>query len=200
VAERTGICRGQLVCVLVVLLALSALAGQAQARSQVLLVFDEDKDLPGLAIINRNLQQVLRTELQERVEFYSESLNISQFHDAEYDGVLREYFRRKYEGRQVDLIIAVMEPSLDFLLRHADALFPGVPIVFCGVDPVDVEARSLPENVTGVLVKRAFAPTLHMALRLQPDTRNVVVIGGTSRFDQQLQAIAPGTCGPSRTG
>ena len=90
----------------------------------------------------------------------------------------------------MDLIIAVMEPSLDFLLRHADTLFPGVPIVFCGADPVDVEGRSLPENVTGVLVKRNFAPTLDIALRLQPDTRNVFVIGGTSRFDRQLQAIA----------
>lgn len=189
-AERNGIRSRQLVCALFVTLVLSFLAGPAAARPQVLLIFDEDKDLPGLAVINRNLQQVLRDELDQRVEFYSESLHMSQFNDADYEDVLLEYFRRKYEGRQIDLIIAVMEPSLDFLLRHAKTLFAGAPIVFCGANPLDLESMTLPENVTGVLVKRNLAPTLDIALRLQPDTRNVFVVGGTSRFDQQVYALA----------
>ena len=171
-------------------LAVCTLAGPVHARPQVLLIFDEDKDLPGLAVINRNIQQALRTEFQDQVEFYSESLNVSRFNDADYQDVLRDYFRRKYQRQPVDLIIAVMEPSLDFLLRQADVLFPGVPIVFCGANPTDVEGMSLPENVTGVLMKRSFAPTLDIALRLQPATRHVFVIGGTSRFDRQVQAVA----------
>lgn len=188
--QRSDICRPQLICVLLVVLVQCMLAGPAHARPQVLVVFDEDKDLPGLAVINRNIQQVLRAEFQEPVEFYSESLNISQFLGPDHEDVLRDYFRRKYQGRQVDLIIAVMEPSLDFLLRHADVLFPGVPIVFCGANPGDVEGLSLPDNVTGVLVKRNFAPTLEIALRLQPETRHVFMIGGNSRFDRQIQSIA----------
>ena len=189
-AERNGIRRRQFVCVLFIALASSILAEPAPARPQVLLIFDEDKDLPGLAVINRNVQQVLRDEFDERVEFYSESLQLSQFNDADYQDVLLDYFRRKYEGRQIDLIIAVMEPSLDFLLRRAETLFAGVPIVFCGANPLDVERMALPKNVTGVLVKRTFAPTLDIALRLQPETRNVFVVGGASRFDQQIHAIA----------
>jgi hypothetical protein len=31
---------------------------------------------------------------------------------------------------------------------------------------------------------------LDQALQLQPETRNVFVIGGTSRFDRQIQAVA----------
>ena len=166
------------------------LPGLAQARQNVLFIFDEDKDLPGLALINRGLREVFQREMKDGVELYSESLHISQFKDPGYYGVLREYFRRKYEGKRPDLIVAVMEPSLDFLLREGKALFPGVPIVICGADPSDVEGRALPGNVTGVLVKRTFAPTLDIALRLQPDTRNVFVVGGGARFDRQIQAIA----------
>jgi hypothetical protein len=44
--------------------------------------------------------------------------------------------------------------------------------------------------MTGLLVRRVFAPTLDVALRLQPDTRQVVVVGGTSEFDRNLQAAA----------
>jgi signal transduction histidine kinase len=83
-----------------------------------------------------------------------------------------------------------MEPALNFLLPQTGALFPGVPIVFCGANPDDVAGRALPENVTGVVVKRTFAPTLELALQLQPETRNVFVIGGTSRFDRQILAVA----------
>ena len=171
-------------------LTMAACLGAAHARQSVLIVFDEDKDLPGLAIINRSLLQVFRAELKDDVEFYSESLQISQFKDPDYDSLLREHFRRKYRGKRLDLIVAVMEPSLDFLIRHGEALFEGVPIVFCGADPSDVRRKILRENVTGVLVERDFAPTLDIALRLQPQTRNVFVVGGASRFDRQIQAIA----------
>jgi signal transduction histidine kinase len=44
--------------------------------------------------------------------------------------------------------------------------------------------------VYGVLVKRDFAPTLELALRLHPTTEDVVVVSGTSEFDTQLLAEA----------
>ena len=166
------------------------LPGSAEARTSVLLLFDEDRDFPGLALINRSLQDTFRTGLRGEVEFYSESLNLSQFKDPRHDDVLREHFRRKYAGTHLDLVVAVMQPSLDFLLRHRETLFRDVPLVFCGVDSSDVEGKTPGTNVTGVLVKRTFVPTLEIALRLQPAARNIVVVGGTSPFDRQLQAIA----------
>ncbi len=153
-------------------------------------MFDEDKDFPGLGMINRSLRETFRSELKTDVEFYSESLSLSQFTDPGHDAVLRDSFRRKYAGTRLDLIVAVMGPSLDFLLRHGPGLFPGVPIVFCGVDPSDLGGRTLGKNVTGVVLKRTFAPTVEAALGLQPDTRTLFVVGGTSTFDRQLQAIA----------
>jgi signal transduction histidine kinase len=44
--------------------------------------------------------------------------------------------------------------------------------------------------VYGVLLKREFAPTLELALRLHPKTENVVVVSGTSEFDTTLLAQA----------
>lgn len=181
---------GRGLCFALLLLRLAVLPEFAEARNNLLLVFDEDKDWPGLALINQGLQAVFKTEFKADVEFYTESLNLSQFNDDKYEKILSEHFRRKYADKQLDLIIAIMEPSLDFLLRNRDTLFPGVPIVFCGVEPSDLDLDMVRANVTGVLVKRTFVPTLEIALRLQPATRNVFVVGGTSRFDRQLQTIA----------
>ena len=69
-------------------------------------------------------------------------------------------------------------------------VFPGVPIVFCGIETSMLKTRTLRPNITGVLVSRAFSPTLGLALRLQPDLQNVFVVGGTSNFDRHLLAIA----------
>ena len=174
-------------------LALVLVAGALQpalARPNVLVVFDEDNDLPGLAVISRNLRQVFRSELKDDVDVYNESLGVSQFGSPEYYETVSEHLRLKYQHRRPDLIVAVMEPALDFLLRDAGGPFPGVPIVFCGVEPSDIEGRVLGKNVTGVLVKRDFAPTLEIALRLQPQTRDVFVVAGAARFDRHLQAIA----------
>ena len=162
----------------------------AEGRTHILLVFDEDKDFPGLARLNQSLRAAFLSELNGNVEFYSESLNLSQFRDERHDSVLHDYYRRKYAGTRLDLIVAVMGPSLEFLLRHQKTLFPGIPIVFCGVDPSNLDGKTLTANITGVLVNRAFGPTLDIALQLQPETRSVFVVGGTSSFDRQLQGIA----------
>ena len=162
----------------------------AERETHVLLVYDEDKTLPGLAILDRSLRSTIGAERGAQVEFFTESMNASQFRDDRDEQVLRNYYQQKYRDRQPDLIIGVMGPSLRFLLRHGAELFPGVPIVFCGADRADIDGRALPDTVTGVLVKRVFAPTVDVMLRLQPETQQVVVVGGTSPFDRHLMAQA----------
>ena len=104
--------------------------------------------------------------------------------------MVRDFFVKKYSGRKLDLIVGVMGPSVAFLERHADTFAPGVPIVFCGADTSDLKGSAIPARMTGLLVRRVFGPTLETALRLQPDTRHVFVVGGTSSFDRSLQSTA----------
>lgn len=164
--------------------------GAAQARFQVLVMFDEDNDLPGMASIQRGLRQTLVEEFGDDIGFYTESLQLTQFRDRDSDSILSDFLGRKYQGERLDLIIAVMEPSLDFLLRHRDSLFAGTPIVFCGLDSTEVADKQLPAGVTGVMMKRRFAPTVDTVQALKPDTRRLYVVGGSSRFDRRLQGIA----------
>jgi signal transduction histidine kinase len=164
--------------------------GAAPARHQVLVMFDEDNDLPGMASIQRGLRQALVEEFGDDIGFYTESLQLTQFRDRDSDSILSDFLGRKYQGERLDLIIAVMEPSLDFLLRHRESLFAGTPIVFCGLDSTEVADKPLPADVTGVMMKRRFAPTVDTVLALKPDTRRLFVVGGSSRFDRRLQGIA----------
>ena len=90
----------------------------AHAAKNVLLLFDEDNDLPGRVVINRTIRDVITTELNTGVDFYSESLNLSQFSGVEQDAIMLDYLRRRYADKPLDVVVAVMSPALDFLLRH----------------------------------------------------------------------------------
>jgi signal transduction histidine kinase len=161
-------------------------ASAQEEHKRVLLLYDEDTRLPGLAILDQSLRSTLNEGLGNGVEFFTESMNVSQFTDVHDEEVLREYYAKKYRDRKLDLIVGMMGPAFDFLLRHGDGTFPGVPIVFCGADAADIQGTALPGHVTGILVKRVFAPTIDVLLRLQPETRRIVVVAGTSPFDRHL--------------
>jgi signal transduction histidine kinase len=170
--------------ILTSLLLLFATPVMAQAR-RVVLLYDERTDLPGLSILDARLVQTLSAGLPG-VEIYRESMDLSRFQSDRYPRLLRDFLRAKYAGKKVDVVIAALGPALDFMLAHGSKVFPGASTVFCGIDRRDLSARRLPPDVTGVILKREFAPTLQMAGLLQPETRHVVFVAGSSEFDRRL--------------
>jgi signal transduction histidine kinase len=160
------------------------------ATRNILLLFDERVELPGLSLLDAELVRALRSNSTEPIEVYREAMDLSRFSSNSYKTFLRDFLRAKYADKKIDVAVAVMAPAFDFLLAYGDLIFPGTPIVFCGLDRKQLGTRTLPPNVYGVLIKREFAPTLELALHLHPKTENVVVVSGTSEFDTELLAEA----------
>ena len=175
----------QVLCTGLVVWAAGALPASSRTL-HVALLFDERIDLPGLAALDADLVGALVSNSSDRIEVYREEMELSRFGSNDYQMLLRDFLRAKYANRKIDVVIAILGPALDFLLNYGDAIFPGTPIVFCGVDRREIGDRSLPPHVRGILVKREFAPTLEIALSLHPQTKRVAVIAGTSEFDSRL--------------
>jgi len=47
---------------------------------------------------------------------------------------LRDLYRDEYGNESFDLILASDDDAFQFLLEYRDEIFPGVPVVFCGVN------------------------------------------------------------------
>lgn len=162
-------------------------ASQTPARTRhILLLFDERTELPGLSILNADFLRSLKSGSRDPVEIYTEEMDLSRFKSDTYFARFRDYLRSKYAGRNIDVAVAAMGPSLEFLVTEGKNVFPGTPIVFCGIDKRELDSFVLPSDATGVLVKRQFHPTLEVALQLHPETKQVVVVSGTSDFDTRL--------------
>ena len=160
------------------------------ATRNIVLLFDERTELPGLSVLEAELIRTLRSNSKEPIEIYREAMDLSRFQSTSYKTLLRDFLRTKYADKKIDVAVAVMAPAFEFLVANGDLIFPGTPVVFCGLDKKQLGAGPLPPNVYGILIDREFAPTLELALRLHPTTENVVVVSGSSEFDASLLSDA----------
>jgi signal transduction histidine kinase len=161
----------------------------AETRGVVLL-FDERVELPGMSRLDAEFVRTLQANSADPVEVYREQMDLSRFGSDTYKSSLRDFLRTKYADKKIDVVVAVMSPAFDFLSKYGTLIFPETPIVFCGLDRKQLGNSPLPPNWYGVLVKRQLAPTLDIVLRIHPKTREIVVVSGTSEFDNKISTEA----------
>jgi len=166
---------------------------------QVLLIFSESRDLPGSAM----MEQAIRTKMMKgstnRIDFFTESLDAGHFPNAKHYRLFRDYIKNKYAGQDLDLVVMFM--SRDFVLaRELPAtLMTNLPTLFVVVNDLAVPDAPGGRPYTGIFQRFDVEGTVKFIFRLQPDTRRVVVIGGTSPADQavldRIQQTAQGIDG-----
>src|SRR6476620_3611224 len=65
-------------------------------------------------------------------------------------------------------------------------LFPATPVVTVALTQEDLPPGSLGGHMTGIAQRSDADGTIKLILRLQPDIKNIVVIGGTAEVDRQV--------------
>jgi signal transduction histidine kinase len=88
----------------------------------------------------------------------------------------RDLFLHKFKNVRVPLIIAVDNPALDFALKYRDEIFPGTPIIFCGINGFEPEMIAGQANITGVAELLDVKGTVELMLRMHPGTREIFII------------------------
>jgi signal transduction histidine kinase len=163
-------------------------AAESDRHRQVLLLYAESRLLPAIVSADATFRSTVSASLGAPVDFRTEFLDLPATPSAEYERELLDVLRFKYRDLRLDLIIACAPHALRLALDYRAELGPGVPIVFMAVDAIDLP--KLPPDVTGVLLNLDWMDTLRAGLRLQPETRRVVVVGGTSGIDQRFLVSA----------
>jgi signal transduction histidine kinase len=166
----------------------TATAADSDRPREVLLLYAESRLLPALVEADAAFRSTVASSLGAPVVFHTEFLDLPPTPSAAYEHRLRDLLRVKYQDVHLDLIMAFASTALRIALDYRAELGPGVPIVFMAVDPVG--DLTLPSDVTGVLMIPDWMDTLGAALRLQPETRRVVVVSGTSALDKRWVAAA----------
>ncbi len=129
------------------------------------------------------LEAAVRSHVAARVNFQVERLESYRYGEG-YDSGLVQTLRHSYEGLKLDLVVAHHYPALQFVIHHRREIFQDVPVVFMDVASLRLQSLDLTRDVTGVTSEYDIRSTLELALRLNPDTKNVAVIGANSTYGQ----------------
>jgi two-component system sensor kinase FixL len=167
-----------------------AASAPSKPAQKVLLLYSWQSVIPANLEWDTGIREALESKNQQPIEFYTEFLDLAQFPDEAYLHSLLNLLQTKYSGQKIDLLIPVGDLAFSFLQAHGNALFPGSPIVFCAVVKQQLEALKPPPNSSGVVAWVDVQGTLAAALKLQPKTRRVVVVGGIAKTDRALEHIA----------
>lgn len=114
------------------------------------------------------------------LEFSAEFLDAKHFDAGQLAPELEKFLQAKYRSRQPDLLITADDDALHFLLPRRNRLFPGVPVVFCGINNFSDALIAGQENITGVAENADIAGTIGLILRLQPGVRQIAFISDSS--------------------
>jgi len=149
------------------------------------------RDWPTNAVVEKNILDVLNAAGPPgSIEYYPESLESNRFAGDDQESVLHDYLKQKYAHRQIDVVIAVTDTPLRFLLKYRNDLFPNVPIVFGAVERPPAKEFEAAGGLTGVISSFSFRQTTDLALSLHPDTKQVFVVSGTIEHDKLYEKMA----------
>ena len=153
-----------------------SVAAQGPSVRTVLGMYWSTEDFPTNPVIDAGIREVLRSRAGMPIDYFTEYLESDRFPEEEASLGLREYMRRKYQGRHIDAVVAISDVARQFVLRYRDELFPDAPVVYSGNVLPSWEIRGAGAGVTGVLNSAGFVETLDLALRLHPSTERVFVV------------------------
>jgi signal transduction histidine kinase/ABC-type uncharacterized transport system substrate-binding protein len=169
---------------------LQSLLAQPTRTVRRVLIFNDFGPIssPGIAALDQAIATGLATS-PHQIELYNENLEATLFPDDASQHRFREWYIRKYEDRKPDVIITVGPASLRFMIELHERSFPNTPVIFCGTTEEMINQLKPDSHFTGVWGVAQPEKTLIAALHLQPDTKHVVVVGGTGAFDRSLEAL-----------
>ena len=151
--------------------------------AQVLVISGTDPYLPAFVAIDAAMREAVARHRPGPVHWIYESIDTARFGGAA-GPMLADLLARKYERVDIDAVLLVTEPAVDFYLRYRERLWPEAPAVFHFVAPGYAQRLPASAGLSGIPAQVDFAGAVRIALALQRKARRAVVVGGVSPFDE----------------
>lgn len=160
---------------LALLFTLSSVSAASANGAKILMINSYHQRMPWVADIVKGVEDVLQPEKNDYT-LYVENMDSKEFHSPDYFDTFQHYLRVKYQQTSLDVIFSSDNNAYDFLRSHRDTLFPGVPVVFCGVNNFHSGQLNDMPGFTGVAEIFSAKETIELALQLQPEIKRVYII------------------------
>lgn len=155
----------------------------AKPPLHVLMLFPGDLLMPWAQTQAEYTRGAISSAVPGHIEFFAEGLDGLRLPGIEYENEFVALLLKRYAEIPPDLIV-VHGPMEGFVERQRAVLWPEIPMMAVGAIASSPSIRAYPEGIPGTSVSFDSAATIDIALRLQPDAKRVVVVGGSSQYSR----------------
>lgn len=172
-------------------LASASTAQDGKERPQILIVVESDSRLPFVRLLLAGIEEELGPEFTTRSEIYVEYLDMLRFDDPAELEANRNFMVQRYRPLGVDALMVLGANALAFVLSNRKDIAPTAPIVYGGFGEAglkDALSGQTRPDVSGVISQFDVQSTLDLAMTVQPEAPEIIVIAGSGRFDRQWRS------------
>lgn len=179
---------------LIVTLMLIFTSSQSYGKShKVLVLHSYHQGLEWTDSISAGINSILQ-DVSHDIEVHYDYLDTKRNSSPFYHKKLIDLFKSKQGNRQFDLIITSDNNAFEFIKTFGQQLYPGIPVIFCGVNFFSDMMISDMEKVTGVVEKIDYKGTLEVMLTAHPNRNKILVITDQTNtgkiVQKEMQAVA----------
>ncbi|RFP18724.1 MULTISPECIES: ATP-binding protein [unclassified Duganella] len=167
---------------MLVLACLPAPATAAPAGHGIAVLLPYGPGASGVDLIAADMRTHLMAQGYNPADIFLEYLDLERNADPLYRQNLRRLLLDKFAQRRIEVVITVLQPALDYLLRDAPDLLPEATVitVLSALKPGLSPGAHRMFEMNGAVNYRA---TLEQAMALFPATRHVEVVVGASETE-----------------
>jgi len=183
----TLICIAALVLLTVGLTALESLAA-GQETKRVFILHSYHKGYPFSDNEMRGIDNVF-DKSDIKIENYVTYMDVKRIPPTpQYFDQLKDLIKGGYKGVRFDAVLTCDNDALEFMRKYRDELFPGVPVVFTGINDYDERMLDGRRDLTGTIERSDYAGTISLAQKLRPETKNIVVVTDKTTTGKALRS------------
>ncbi|QJB56905.1 PAS domain-containing sensor histidine kinase [Pseudodesulfovibrio sp. zrk46] len=173
------------ICLLGLLAAPASFAGQG--RKQVLYLNSYQNGYGWSDNILHGIRETFRKS-PYMVDLQVEYMDAKKHPGPDNLEILKRLFTSKFSKTRFDAIIVSDNAAFQFIVQTHEELFPGVPVVFCGVNDLRPEVLKDLKGFSGVREELDIVYNLNLALKLDPNKERVVVVTDSSLSSRAIAA------------
>jgi hypothetical protein len=161
-------------------------AANAEENRRVLVLYEQGGAATVITLIDREIWKVLEKQTTYHVDLYVGCMETNLFVGPVSQREIRYWYPQKYRD-QLDVIVAVGGTPIHFMIDAHEKNFPGLPIVISGTGENWSSRTELDSQFTASWMNPNPVRTLDVALQLQPDPRNVIVVNRVVPLHRSLE-------------